>query len=124
MSQVSKNNLPGAIQKDLYDQFFYILADLKNDQEAEEFLGEILTKTERTMLIKRLGIALLLVKGYTYRNIREALKVSFPTIRSVQFWLDHGRGGYKKAVEKIMAHQEMQSFFQRIDKLIDKVLSR
>lgn len=123
MSQVSKDNLAGSIQKDLYDQFFFILADLKGNGEAEDFIGELLTKTEKLMFIKRLGIALLLVKGYTYRDIRGALKVSFPTIRSVQFWLDHGRGGYKRAVEKIVKKEGgLVNFLEKIDKVLDKAI--
>lgn len=122
MSQVSKINLEGIIQKELYDEFSWIVSELKNTQEVENFFSELLTKTEKIMLTKRLAIAVLLVKGYTYRNIRQVLRVSFPTIRSVQFWLDHGRGGYKKAVEKIISRREILAFLEMVDKLIDKVI--
>lgn len=122
MSQVSKINLEGIIQKELYDEFSWIVSELKNTQEVENFFSELLTKTEKIMLTKRLAIAVLLVKGYTYRDIRQVLRVSFPTIRSVQFWLDHGRGGYKNAVEKITSRREILAFLERVDKLIDKVI--
>lgn len=119
MSQVSKTNLEVTIQKQLYDQLSYIISDLRDSKEVEEFLSELLTKTERVMLAKRLGIAMLLTKGYTYRDIRHVLHVSFPTIRSVQFWLEHGSKGYKKAAQKILSKEDIRTFITKIDALID-----
>ncbi len=119
MSQVSKTHLEATIQKELYDQFSFIISELKSSTEVEDFFSEFLTRTERIMLSKRLGIAVLLTKGYTYRDTRHVLHVSFPTIRSVQFWLDHGGKGYKAAVEKIVSRQTLAAFFEKIDTLID-----
>lgn len=119
MSQVSKSKIEGIIQKELYDELSWIISELSNVKEVESFFSEFLTKTEKIMLAKRFAIAVLLTKGYTYRNIRLALKVSFPTIRSIQFWLDHGRGGLKTAVEKILTRKEVQKLLERLDKIID-----
>lgn len=121
MSQVSKTGLSGIIQKELYDQFSWVISQFKNQQEVEGFFSELLTKTEKIMFVKRLAIALLLVKGYSYRNIRCVLHVSFPTIRNVQFWLEHGGEGYKIAITKIMERQTLTNFLERIDKLVDNL---
>lgn len=123
MSQVSKNNLESVIQKELFDQLYYILSQFSDSSDAQSFLSELLTKTERVMVAKRLGIAVLLTKGYTYRNIRQVLKVSFPTIRSVQFWLDHGSGAYRKVIEKIGKREKLTAFLEKVDKLLDKVVA-
>lgn len=120
MSQVSRVNLPGIIQKELSDQFSWVISQFKNQEEVEGFLSELLTKTEKIMFVKRLAIALLLTKGYTYRDIRFLLHVSFPTIRSVQFWLDHGGKGYRAAIAKIMERQTLKNFLKSLDKLADK----
>lgn len=121
MSQVSKVKLEGIVQKELYDEFSWIVSELKDSKEVESFFSELLTQTEKIMLTKRLAIAVLLTRGYTYRDIRKVLRVSFPTIRSMQFWLNHGRGGLKGAVEKILKRREIQIFLERIDKILDKL---
>lgn len=122
MSQVSKVNLEGIVQKELYDEFSWIVSQLRDIKEVEGFFSELLTKTEKIMLAKRLAIAVLLTRGYTYRDIRQVLRVSFPTIRSMQFWLDHGRGGLRNAVEKISKRWEIQIFLGKVDKVLDKII--
>lgn len=120
MSQLSKTHLEGIIQKELFDLFYYIINSFDAVFKAQDFFNELLTKTERVMLVKRLAIALLLSKGYTYRNIRLVLRVSFPTIRSVQFWLDHGGAGYQKAITKLIQREETAGFLAKVDRILDK----
>lgn len=121
MTQVSKFHLEQTIQKQLYDELSFTISELKDKKEVDAFLSEFLTKTERIMLAKRLGIAVLLIKGYSYRSISKVLRVSFPTIRSIQFWLDHGGKEYKSAVDKIILKEDIKKFFNKVDFLIDTI---
>ncbi len=124
MSQVSKVNLHASIQTGIYDQFYWVISECKSRGELESLLNELLSKTERIMLAKRLAIAVLLTKGYSYRDIRSVLRVSFPTIRNVQFWLNHGGKGYSKAVKEILARGKIIDWFKNIDRLLDRVIPR
>lgn len=119
MTQISKSDLPLEVKFEIYNQLNRAIAQCHDEESVEILLSELLTKTERTIIANRLFIAALLVKGYSYRDIRIILHVSFPTIRSVQFWLDHGGEGYKKAVDVIIKSQENVSLFTAIDRYID-----
>ncbi len=124
MAQISKLNFETSINRELYKQLLAVLAASVNIEKINLLLSELLTNTEKVMLTKRLAIALLLENGYSYRNIRYVLHVSFPTIRSVQFWLNHGNQGYKEAVHKIIMPQIDKNFFNKIDLLIDNSRNR
>ena len=63
------------------------------------FLRDLLTKSERIMLGRRIIIARKLIEGETYEDIVETLHVGFDTIRRVQRWLNDQMPGYEKAVE-------------------------
>lgn len=118
MAQLSKIQLESKIAKQIAEQLVETLRLLSSSKEIISLLNELLTPTERLMIAKRLGIAVLLSKGYGYRDIRGILKVSFPTIRSVEFWLKHG-DGYKKEVGRILLNEGMADFFQRVDRLLE-----
>ncbi|MBI2029186.1 hypothetical protein HYT02_02110 [Candidatus Gottesmanbacteria bacterium] len=97
-----------------------MISKCQDSKEVGNLLTELLTKTERTIIAKRLFIGILLTKGYSYRQIRTLLKVSFPTITMVKFWLEHGGGGYKIAIERILGKDEFNNVLQLIDKIIDR----
>lgn len=92
-SKLSKSE----INKILY-QLCLAIAETKNPNEAAEFLRDLLSYKESEMIAKRLKIAELLIKDYTYQNIEEHLKVSATTIARVQEWLQISGEGYKMAI--------------------------
>lgn len=120
MSQLSKTPLDEGIQTELHDQFIFCLSQLNEHEQINSFLSEFLTITERLMFAKRLAIAVLLKHGYSYRDIRKVLKVSFPTIRSVQFWLEHSGAGYQKAISSLSQREQYKLFLNRVDRILDK----
>lgn len=117
--QVSKSPLSPKISKEIENSFWWILTNLQKEEEVKKFLNDFLSPTEKIMLIKRLAIAMLLLKGYTYRNIREILKVSYPTINHIQRWLAKGGRGYKIVFEKLLSQGKLGEFFQNIDNLLE-----
>src|SRR5579864_5286067 len=98
MPQVSRRTLSKPIEKKMFAIFFKSLARLSNPLEIEQFLFDLLGPVERTMLAKRLAIAVLLAKGYRYESIKEALKVSQETIARVAMSLTYKGEGYNMVV--------------------------
>ncbi len=75
MPQVSKNTP----RKEVSDRIYEIYAkSLPNS-----LLDELLTKTEKIMIAKRISIAYLLAQNYDYRTISQVLKVSTSTVGSI-----------------------------------------
>lgn len=114
MTQISRYPLREDIQERIFEVFWQTMVDLKTQAEAKEFWEDLLTPTEKVMLAKRLSIAILLIKGYNYLNIKDILKVSGGTISSVALWLNQGGEGYKRAVKKIIDSERWQDFWQKI----------
>lgn len=115
MSQVSKRTLSKNIEKKLFEIFFKSLAKLSNSSDIEKFLGDLLGPVERTMLAKRLAIALLLAKGYQYETIKDILKVSQETIARVNIALNYQGDGYQMVIQKILRDEKLGEIFNKIE---------
>src|SRR3989304_1870821 len=119
MSQVSRRKLDRALENYIFANFVKTISKLKNTAQIKNFLNDLLSPVERTMLIKRLAIAVMLTKGYTYEQIAHTLKVTSPTIKNVSFALKFGKkNGFKKAVEEILKDQRREVFFDKIEELL------
>src|SRR3989344_3785893 len=119
MSQVSKRVLDKKLEDYIFNNFVKTIAKLKEPTEIRQFLDDLLSPIERTMLIKRLAIAVMLVKGYTYEQIDHTLKVSRPTIKNVSMSLKYNqKGGYQKAVDEILKDRRKEAFFDKIEEIL------
>lgn len=112
MTQVSKYPISKEVADRIFDLFLKTFVEIKNKSDADEFISDLLTPTEKIMLAKRLAIAFMLEKGYDYRTIQRILRVSSPTITSVNIARQYGSEGYKKLVKKIMAEEQLVDFFE------------
>lgn len=120
MSQISKYPISKQISDRIFEIFLNTLVNIRSKNEANEFISDLLTPTEKVMLAKRLAIAFLLEKNYDYRTIQSLIRVSTGTIASVNLFLRHGSTGYKKLIDKIVAEEKITGFFEAA---IIKVLS-
>ena len=120
MTQVSKYPISKKVADRIFDVFLKTLVEIKSNKEADEFISDLLTPTEKIMLAKRLAIAFLLEKNYDYRTIQKIIRVSAPTITSVNNARKYGSEGYKKLVAKIIKEEKLISFF---DETVEKLLS-
>lgn len=118
MAKVSKRFLNKDLEDYMFDLFVKAIIDLDNPIDVKNFLEDLLSPVEKTMLMKRLAIAILLSKGYTYDEIDNTLKVSRPTIMIVSFFLKNGQSGYKKAVERIVKSQKREEFIDKIEEIL------
>ena len=120
MSQISRYPISKKIADRIFEIFLTTLTRLKDKTEADQFISDLLTPTEKIMLAKRLAIAFLLEKDYDYRTIQKVLRVSTGTITTVNIARNLGSEGYKKVISKII---KMETFTEILDKTIIKLLS-
>lgn len=118
--QVSKQKLNKTIEKQIYSIMHQLISDVKTPQEAEILLGDILSKTERQVIAKRIAIALFLDKGRSYENIKSTLKVSSATIASVQDSM--GNPGTQMALNKIKAEAWADEWAGKITGIMSKII--
>ncbi|OGD95596.1 hypothetical protein A3F02_02435 [Candidatus Curtissbacteria bacterium RIFCSPHIGHO2_12_FULL_38_9b] len=114
MPQVSRKPLDRETANRLFESFFRAIG-LLNRQDAEVFLNDLLTRTERVMLAKRLAISILLDAGKTYQHIKELLNVSQSTITAVGKTLELS-GGYRRAIEKLKKSERWKEFWQELER--------
>ena len=118
MTKVSRRFLNKELENYIFEVFIKTIIELRNPQDVQNFIEDLLSPTERIMLVKRLAIAILLAKAYTYDNIDDTLKVSRPTITKVSFFLKHGKSGYRKVVNKILEQQRNEALIDKVEEIL------
>lgn len=117
--RLSRKKVDKQIQEEIFENLYQVVADLQNPREVKLFMGDILTKTELTALVKRLAIARYLGTGRNYASIKQALGVSSATIATIEEKLQSSPG-LSLALKKIEAEKWASSWTQRIEKLLGK----
>jgi uncharacterized protein YerC len=121
MAQVSKYPIHKSVEKRIFEIFRATISHLQSPEDIEEFLHDFLSPVEKIMLAKRLAIAILLAKGYSYPSIRNILRVNPTTIATVSLSLKYSGKGYKKMVEKILSDEKKDKFWQKIEDVLAKI---
>jgi len=121
MTQVSKYPIHKDVEKRIFEIFKSTIRSLKDSTDIEDFLADFLSPVEKIMLAKRLSVAVLLSKGYTYPTIGRILRVTPSTIANVSLSLKYSGKGYKKAVENILYNERKDAFWQNIEDLLAKI---
>lgn len=103
--RISKKDITKQVESKIFHSFYQTVADITKPQMVEEFFGDILTDTERTILAKRLAIASYLKNNKPYRVIKNELQVSSATISTVQRWLEKGGNGLNRVLENLAADE-------------------
>lgn len=102
MPRVSKRPIDKKKMDQFYEDFWEAVASLETRKEAQSFLYDLLTHTERKMLAKRLQVAVMLIEGYGYETINEEVKVGNSTIARVNNWLNTGAEGLIKVGQRLI----------------------
>ena len=92
--------------ENLFIEFAQALATLRSPAEMAQFIKDLLSEQETTMLARRLQIAKLLYKGLTYEEIKDLLKVSFGTVARVQTWMQIYGEGYRTVLERTKSKED------------------
>ena len=117
MVQLSRKPLSKYVSDSILESFRWLIGSLSQRDEVHTFLQDFLTRTERMMLAKRLAVALLIERGFGYREIGEVLKVSPSTVGKIQQLLDNGRG-YRVAIKKLAKREELEQFWKDVRALV------
>lgn len=117
--RLSKKKINQRIEKQIFNIFYQVIADIQNPQEARVFLEDILTKAELEALTKRLAVALYLEKGRSYDNIKKNLKVSSATVATVAEQMKKGKG-FEIALKKIRAEEWAERWTKRIGGIVKR----
>ena len=108
MPQISKRFVKPAVKEKIDNLFIECIAECRNQKEAANFINVLLTKTEKTVIAKRVAIALMLTKGYTATEIDERLKVSQATVYTVKYWLEDKGSEINKILSNIAKRDDRQ----------------
>ncbi|HEY3522405.1 MAG TPA: YerC/YecD family TrpR-related protein [Candidatus Limnocylindrales bacterium] len=73
---------------------------LDTADEAAAFFRDLCTLPELHDLAQRWAVVRLLDEGLHYAEISQRTGASTATITRIAFWLRHGEGGYREALEK------------------------
>lgn len=76
---------------------------LEDVDAAADFFRDLCTRRELEDMSHRWAVVLLLEQGVPYRQISDVTGASTATVTRINQWLQHGTGGYRKALEKISA---------------------
>lgn len=119
MTKISRRLLDKDLENRIFEVFTESIVELRNSDDVRSFLSDLLSPIERIMLVKRLAIAILLTKGYTYEMIDNALKVSHPTIMKISFWLKYGENnGYKRVIDNFLKQQKKEESLDKIEEML------
>ena len=121
MAQISKYPIHKDVEKRIFEIFRHAISHLNSGEEIEDFLHDFLSPVEKIMLAKRLSIAVLLAKGYSYPAISGILRVTPGTIAGVSVNLKYAGRGYKKMVEKILRDEKADKFWEKIGDFLSHV---
>lgn len=75
-------------------------ASLGDPDDVDRFLDDLCTPAEIEAMADRWRVAVLLVEGLSYRDIRDRTGVSVTTVGRVARCKEMGAGGYRAALEK------------------------
>lgn len=102
MARIRKvERLSKSEQESLVFDLVHAMVQTKSVSDAALFLQDLLTKSEITVLGKRLRIAKLLISGASYGEIEKKLKVSHATIAKIAAWLTDKGEGFRKIVKNL-----------------------
>lgn len=124
MVQISRKKLDKDIETEMYKQFWKSLSEMRSPQESSEFFSDILTETEKVMLAKRFAVALLIVRGRTATEIRQAINVTYSTISSVSSWVKNAKPKTQDILKSLSSQKDWEAIHDRIEELIDKLPPR
>ena len=122
MTKVSKYLLKEEVKNRMYEVFWKTIADLNTPSQVESFFKELLTPTEQVMLAKRLAIAILLTKKYSYESVVDILKVSPSTIGEISLWLKKEGKAFRVAITKILKQEKQDEFWDNLEQFLSALI--
>lgn len=101
MAKFDARKLPKGERVKLIGEFYDAMSCMKSRDETRIFLRDLLTFDEMVMFVRRIEVALLLLAGYSYRDIQKALNVGADKVINVQKSLQKGGNGYRIIIQRL-----------------------
>ncbi|MBI2054491.1 MAG: helix-turn-helix domain-containing protein [Candidatus Sungbacteria bacterium] len=114
MTRISRYPLTSRQIEELSQRIIDTVTLMRSKEELALFFNDLLTRTEKIMLGKRLLIAFFLQRGYSYAEISRWLKVSQTTISSIKENLERDGRGFRVAMKKLEKEIKIERIFERI----------
>ncbi len=80
---------------------YQAIVSLNTENEAKQFLRDLLTEAELKEFANRWKVAQLLDKKTSYEEIEKETGMSSTTIARISKWLTGGTGGYQLMLKKL-----------------------
>ena len=90
-----------SIRDENMDKLFEAILKLESVEECYDLFDDLCTVSELLAIKQRFWVARLLSAGYIYTDIVEMTGASTATISRVNRSLNYGKGGYRKALERV-----------------------
>src|SRR3989344_2165753 len=116
MPKVSQNPLSSEMRQEITSAFIRTLTKIDDDHLLKRFLDDLLTPTEKLMLAKRLMVAVLLQRGYSYGAVCRVLKMSKTTVHLIQRDLVKSGDGYRKVFDRFFKESKGQRILNAIER--------
>jgi len=122
MPPVSHRKLATGLHDHLVSLLVQVLSTTNQTKSGLLFINQFLSSSELTMLAKRLGIALLLKREYTYSFIMHYLKVSKGTVGKVSEIIHISDIDSQQVLDNILKNKKVNEKLSKLDYYLDKVL--
>jgi len=97
---VNRNKAPQKWLDGDVQSLFQALLKIRNEEECQKFLRDLLTVPEIKTFAQRWKVANMLEDGKTYEEIEKQTGMSSTTIARISRWLEYGEGGYKMMLKR------------------------
>lgn len=121
MSQVSKVKLDKYLENELYRQFWHYLGKINTSYKSSQFYSDFYTQTEKIIFAKRFMAMILIERGKTVSDIRNAIHLSNSTITSVSFLTKNASSETKQILKQISKDKNLESVFDKVEEILDKL---
>ena len=97
----------------IFSIFYKVIGETENKEEFNRILIDLLTPSERIMLIKRIAVIYLLIKDVDYLTICKVLKVSNGTVSKYRLLMEDSKG-IVPVIKKMIKSEKVWLFFEEI----------
>jgi len=110
MPQVSKRILDSKVEAKIKNTLLDAVSQVRSREDVSAFVNDLLSPVEKTMLSKRLAIAILINRGWEYPAICNFLKVSSGTVAKISILIKH-KSAYVRTIKKLEETEAGREFF-------------
>jgi len=113
MTRISKFQVNNEILDKLFLLLFEVVGNKFSNKEFADIVHDLFSPVERIMIVKRVAIIYMLMKGIENSIIVDSLKVSPSTISKFQVTIENSKG-VVKALNTIVKNEKINDFFENL----------